>query len=172
MKLLIKYQTLCSLFIAISIHGLFYLVISLKKKIGLDRTLINKSDFTHKESDQFIGVSLPQKESIFTQRTKKLKLKERPRPLNDDINIPLITGSNIFLRRVKPRYPKFAKENELETEVKVRIFVNSLGFVRKIEFLKEGGDLFDEEVIRAIEASQFLPKKAVYILPIVFKLSG
>ncbi len=66
-------------------------------------------------------------------------------------------GGPRFLRKVMPSYPLFAKKQEKEGTVLLRVTINERGRVVEVEILKKAGFGFDEEAIKAIRESTFVP---------------
>ncbi|MGA3113940.1 MAG: TonB family protein [Syntrophobacteraceae bacterium] len=64
-----------------------------------------------------------------------------------------------FLRKVVPCYPALAKRLEKEGTVLLRVTIDEQGRPLEIEVLKKAGFGFDEEAVKAIKDSSFVPAK-------------
>jgi protein TonB len=64
-----------------------------------------------------------------------------------------------FLRRVVPSYPVLAKRLEKQGTVLLRVTIDESGRPVKIEVLEKGGFGFDEEAVKAVKDSTFVPAK-------------
>ncbi|MGO9311427.1 MAG: TonB family protein [Syntrophobacteraceae bacterium] len=64
-----------------------------------------------------------------------------------------------FLHKVVPCYPALARRLEKEGTVLLRITIDELGRPLEIEVLKKAGFGFDEEAVKAIKDSCFVPAK-------------
>jgi len=61
------------------------------------------------------------------------------------------------LQTVRATYPAMALRAGLESDVTLKIEVDSLGIVNKAEIVKSGGAGFDEEALKAVKQSRFEP---------------
>ncbi len=66
-------------------------------------------------------------------------------------------GGPRFLHKVMPAYPLFARKQDREGTVLLRVTINEAGRVVDIEVLKKAGFGFDEEAVKAIRESTFVP---------------
>ena len=64
-----------------------------------------------------------------------------------------------FLRKVLPSYPAFARRLEKEGTVLLRVTIDERGRPVEIEVLKKAGFGFDEEAVKAVKDSTFVPAK-------------
>jgi TonB family protein len=64
-----------------------------------------------------------------------------------------------FLRKVVPCYPALARRLEKEGTVLLRVTIDEQGRPLEIEVLKKAGFGFDEEAVKAIKDSSFVPAK-------------
>ena len=88
----------------------------------------------------------------------------------------------VVIKRVTPKYPKFAKTAGIEGTVVLEVVVKKDGTVGKIEIVKSlmsGPDGLDEAAVQAMKQTIFQPAKAngkpvaVWVtLPITFKLNN
>jgi protein TonB len=88
-------------------------------------------------------------------------------------------GGPRFLHKVVPCYPPFARKLAKEGAVLLRVTINEEGRVVDVEILKKGGFGFDEEAVKAIRESTFIPAKrdgrsfsCKALLPIRFELKS
>ena len=88
-----------------------------------------------------------------------------------------VTRMPYFKAQVKPVYPSSERAAGVEARVIAEVYINAYGGVDNVKVIKSGGKLFDEAVIRAIQASSFNPGyregKPVAVktqIPFVFKL--
>ncbi len=88
-------------------------------------------------------------------------------------------GGPRFLHKVMPCYPSFARKLEKEGAVLLRVAINEEGRVVDVEILKKAGFGFDEEAVKAIRESTFIPAKrdgrsfsCKALLPIRFELKS
>jgi protein TonB len=84
-----------------------------------------------------------------------------------------------FLRKVVPIYPDFARRQEMQGTVLLRVAIDEQGRVVNIEVLKKAGYGFDEAAVKAIRESTFIPAKnegkscsCKALLPIRFQLES
>jgi protein TonB len=84
-----------------------------------------------------------------------------------------------FLRKVVPTYPDFARRQEMQGTVLLRVAIDEQGRVVNIEILKKAGYGFDEAAVKAIRESTFIPAKnegkscnCKALLPIRFELKS
>jgi TonB family protein len=84
-----------------------------------------------------------------------------------------------FLRKISPSYPALAREREKEGTVLLRVTIDERGRPVEIEVLKKAGFGFDEEAVRAVKDSTFVPAKKAgkpfackVLLPIRFVLES
>jgi protein TonB len=64
-----------------------------------------------------------------------------------------------FLTKVRPKYPKLARELGKEGTVHLRLTIDELGRLRDVEVVKKAGSGLDEEAVRAVRSSTFSPAK-------------
>ena len=64
-----------------------------------------------------------------------------------------------FLHRVVPSYPAFAKRLEKQGTVLLRVTIDERGRPAAVEILQKAGFGLDEEAIRAVKESTFVPAK-------------
>lgn len=64
-----------------------------------------------------------------------------------------------FLAKAQPKYPRLARELEKEGTVLLRLTIDEGGRLRHVEVLKRAGSGFDEEAVRAVRDSTFIPAK-------------
>ncbi len=64
-----------------------------------------------------------------------------------------------FLHRVVPAYPAFAKKLEKQGTVLLRVTIDERGRPAAVEILQKAGFGLDEEAVRAIKESTFVPAK-------------
>jgi TonB family protein len=64
-----------------------------------------------------------------------------------------------FLSRVRPEYPKYAREAKKEGTVLLCLTINERGKLMSVEVVKPAGSGFDEEAVRCVKASRFSPAK-------------
>ena len=64
-----------------------------------------------------------------------------------------------FLHRVVPSYPAFAKRLEKQGTVLLRVTIDERGRPAEVEILRKAGFGLDEEAVRAIKESTFVPAK-------------
>lgn len=88
-------------------------------------------------------------------------------------------GGPRFLHRVMPSYPPFARKQEREGTVLLRVTISAEGHVLNVEILQKAGSGFDEAAVKAVRESVFAPArkdgKAVSckaVLPIRFELTN
>lgn len=86
-------------------------------------------------------------------------------------------GGPRFLHKVIPVYPPFARKQEMQGAVLLRVTINEEGRVVEVEIVKKGGFGFDEAAVKAIRESTFIPAKrdgkslsCKALLPIRFEL--
>jgi len=86
-------------------------------------------------------------------------------------------GGPRFLHKVMPVYPPFARKQEMQGAVLLRVTINEEGRVVEVEVVKKGGFGFDEAAVKAIRESTFIPAKrdgkslsCKALLPIRFEL--
>lgn len=86
-------------------------------------------------------------------------------------------GAPSFLRKTMPSYPPFARKQQLEGTVLLRVTIDERGRAVKIELVKKAGYGFDEEAVKAIRESTFVPAKSggkslacCVLIPIRFEL--
>ena len=86
-------------------------------------------------------------------------------------------GGPRFLKKMLPAYPPFARKQEMEGAVLLRVTINAEGRVVEVEVLKKAGFGFDEAAVKAIRESTFIPAKrdgkslsCIALLPIRFEL--
>jgi periplasmic protein TonB len=84
-----------------------------------------------------------------------------------------------FLRKAVPSYPVLAKRMEREGSVLLRVTIDELGRPVDVEVVHKAGFGFDEEAVKAVKNSTFVPAKregrpltCKALLPIRFVLSG
>jgi protein TonB len=77
-----------------------------------------------------------------------LPAQSAPLRTNREAN-PIQTG--------RPVYPAMALHMEMESDVIMKIIVDSEGHVTKAEILKSGGAGFDDEALKAVRLSRFEP---------------
>jgi protein TonB len=95
---------------------------------------------------------------------------------------PAVFGSSDgpgFIRRVLPRYPRLARELGREGSVVLSLTIDEHGLLKDVEVMESAGHGFDEEALRAIQASTFRaavrngkPVASRAILPVRFMLRG
>jgi len=61
------------------------------------------------------------------------------------------------MQTVRANYPLIALRMGMESDVTLRIEVDTAGKVTKAEIIKSGGAGFDEEALRAVKQSRFEP---------------
>lgn len=88
-------------------------------------------------------------------------------------------GGPRFLKKVMPVYPTFARRQEMEGAVLLRVTINEEGRVAKVEVLQKAGFGFDEAAVQAIRESTFVPAKrdgrslsCIALLPVRFQLQS
>ena len=88
-----------------------------------------------------------------------------------------LTSLPRMIHRQTPVYPDAMKQEGREATVKLEIFLDTKGKVRKVTVIKSGGDAFDQAAIDAIQHSTFMPAniegKPVNVLmkiPVKFRL--
>jgi protein TonB len=64
-----------------------------------------------------------------------------------------------FLHRVVPSYPALAKRLEKQGTVLLRVTIDDRGRPVEVEILQKAGFGLDEEAIRAVKESTFVPAK-------------
>jgi protein TonB len=64
-----------------------------------------------------------------------------------------------FLRKALPSYPTLAKRLEKEGTVLLRVTIDEQGRPVEVEVLKKAGFGFDEEAVKAVKCSTFVPAK-------------
>jgi protein TonB len=64
-----------------------------------------------------------------------------------------------FLNKVLPAYPALARRLEKEGTVLLRLTIDDRGRPVEVEVLKKAGFGFDEEAVRAVRSSTFVPAK-------------
>jgi protein TonB len=64
-----------------------------------------------------------------------------------------------FLHKVLPAYPALARKLEKEGTVLLRLTIDDRGRPVEIEVLRKAGFGFDEEAVRAVQSSTFVPAK-------------
>ncbi len=64
-----------------------------------------------------------------------------------------------FLRKVLPSYPPIARRLEKEGTVLLRVTIDERGRPVEIEIIKKAGFGFDEEAVKAVQGSTFIPAK-------------
>lgn len=84
-----------------------------------------------------------------------------------------------FLHKVLPSYPDFARRQEMQGTVLLRITIDEEGRVVGVDILKKAGFGFDEAAVKAIRESTFIPAKrdgrscvCKALLPIRFELKS
>lgn len=84
-----------------------------------------------------------------------------------------------FLHKVVPLYPDFARKQEMQGAVLLRVTIDEEGRVVNIEVVKKAGFGFDEAAVKAISVSSFIPAKndgkscsCKALLPIRFELKS
>jgi protein TonB len=71
---------------------------------------------------------------------------------------PLRTGHEAKLvQTVRASYPPMALRRGIESDVTLRIIVDAEGIVTQAEVIKSGGPGFDEEALKAVKQSRFVP---------------
>ncbi len=82
-----------------------------------------------------------------------------------------------FLHRVMPSYPEFAREQEMQGTVLLRVEIDEHGRVVNVKVLKKAGFGLDEAAVKAIRESTFIPAKnegkccgCMVLIPIRFEL--
>ncbi|MGA2402919.1 MAG: TonB family protein [Syntrophobacteraceae bacterium] len=68
-------------------------------------------------------------------------------------------GGPSFLRKVLPCYPAIARKLEKEGTVLLRVTIDERGRPVEIEIIKKAGFGFDEEAVKAVKDSTFVPAK-------------
>lgn len=63
-----------------------------------------------------------------------------------------------LIRFVKPVYPSGEHE---ETDVKLEVTVDSLGYVKKVDVIKTGGYRFDRSAMEAVREWRFMPLRGI-----------
>lgn len=83
----------------------------------------------------------------------------------------------LFLKMVKPEYPRLARRLGREGKVVLRLFIDEHGRLLNVEIVEKAGYGFDEAAMDAVKASSFLPAKlnghpvaCKAILPVRFRL--
>jgi len=64
-----------------------------------------------------------------------------------------------FLHRVVPSYPALAKRHEKQGTVLLRVTIDECGHPCEVEILQKAGFGLDEEAVRAVKGSTFVPAK-------------
>ena len=64
-----------------------------------------------------------------------------------------------FLRKTMPAYPPFAKRLQKEGNVLLRLTIDERGRPVDVEIVKSAGFGFDEEAVKAVKDSSFVPAK-------------
>jgi protein TonB len=89
------------------------------------------------------------------------------------------SGGPGFLRRVLPRYPRLAREMGREGTVVLSLTIDANGILQDAEVMESAGFGFDEEALRALQASSFKaavrngkPVASRALLPVRFMLRG
>jgi protein TonB len=89
------------------------------------------------------------------------------------------TGGPGFIRRVLPRYPRLAREMGREGTVVLSLKIDEKGILQGVEVIESAGHGFDEEALRAMQASTFKaavrngqPVASRALLPVRFMLRG
>jgi protein TonB len=84
-----------------------------------------------------------------------------------------------FLRKTMPAYPPVAKRLQKEGNVLLRVTIDERGRPAEVEIVKKAGFGFDEEAVKAVQNSTFVPAKkegrplaCKVLLPIRFVLSN
>ena len=84
-----------------------------------------------------------------------------------------------FLHKVVPVYPAFARRQEMEGAVLLRVTIDEEGRAVNVEIMKQAGFRFDEAAVKAIRESTFIPAKrdgrscsCKALLPIRFELKS
>lgn len=62
-----------------------------------------------------------------------------------------------FLNRFEPAYPNFARRLGKEGTVLLRVTINECGRAADVEILQKAGPGFDEEAVRAVRSSTYIP---------------
>jgi protein TonB len=84
-----------------------------------------------------------------------------------------------FLRKVVPVYPAFARKQEMQGAVLLRVSIDEQGRVLDVEVVRKAGFGFDEAAVKAVRESTFIPAKrdgrscsCKALLPIRFELKS
>ncbi|GLI35371.1 energy transducer TonB [Desulforhabdus amnigena] len=97
---------------------------------------------------------------------------------NGPIQVPFGSGDGPrFVQRVLPKYPRLARELGKEGRVVLQLTIDENGRLAHVEVVSKAGSGFDEEAVRAVKSSTFLPAKrngkpitSIARLPIRFQL--
>jgi protein TonB len=88
-------------------------------------------------------------------------------------------GGPRFLHKVVPLYPDFARKQEMQGTVLLRVAIDEHGRVVNVEVLKKAGFGFDEAAVKAVRESTFVPAQrdgrscsCKALLPIRFELKS